>query len=118
MPHCGWTLWEFALLRLIGRLRMNKEKSIFSPIKAWKYLLRKPITVPKKDIFDKPREASLRYRGFHQNDWEKCLGCGTCSKICPTNAITMIEVDTLEEKEGYINERPAFDYGRCSYCAL
>ena len=97
---------------------MNKEKSIFSPIKAWKYLLRKPITVPKKDIFDKPREAALRYRGFHQNDWEKCLGCGTCSKICPTNAITMIEVDTLEEKEGYINERPAFDYGRCTYCAL
>ncbi|MCD6322660.1 MAG: FAD-dependent oxidoreductase [Clostridiales bacterium] len=97
---------------------MNKEKSIFSPIKAWKYLLRKPITVPKKDIFDKPREASLRYRGFHQNDWEKCLGCGTCSRICPTNAITMIEVDTLEEKEGYKNERPAFDYGRCTYCAL
>jgi len=97
---------------------MNKEKSIFSPIKAWKYLLRKPITVLKKDIFDKPRESALRYRGFHQNDWEKCLGCGTCSKICPTNAITMVEVDTLEEKEGYKNERPAFDYGRCSYCAI
>lgn len=97
---------------------MNKEKSIFSPIKAWKYLLRKPVTILKKDIFDKPRESSLRYRGFHQNDWEKCLGCGTCSKICPTNAIDMLVVENIEKKEGYKNERPAFDYGRCSFCAL
>lgn len=97
---------------------MNKSKSIFSPIKAWKYLLRKPVTILKKDIFDKPRESSLRYRGFHQNDWEKCLGCGTCSKICPTNAIEMVVIDSLEEKEGYKNERPGFDYGRCSFCAI
>ena len=40
---------------------MNKEKSIFSPIKAWKYLLRKPITVLKKDIFDK--EQARAYMG-------------------------------------------------------
>lgn len=97
---------------------MNKDKSIFSPIKAWKYLLKRPVTVLKKDIFDKPRESSLRYRGFHQNDWDKCLGCGTCSKICPTNAIEMVEVDGLEEKEGYKKERPGFDYGRCSFCAI
>ncbi|MBN2557470.1 MAG: FAD-dependent oxidoreductase [Clostridia bacterium] len=97
---------------------MNKQKSIFSPVKAWKYLLRKPVTVLKKDIFDNPRESSPRYRGFHQNDWDKCLGCGTCSRICPTNAITMVQVDTLEDKEGYKKERPAFDYGRCSFCAL
>ena len=118
MLHFGWILWAFVRRRLTGRLSMNKDKSIFSPIKAWKYLLRKPVTVLKKDIFDKPREAALRYRGFHQNDWDKCLGCGTCSKICPTNAITMVEVDSLEEKEGYKNERPAFDYGRCCYCAI
>jgi len=97
---------------------MNKEKSIFSPIKAWKYLAKRPVTVLKKDIFDKPRESSERYRGFHQNDWEKCLGCGTCSRICPTNAIDMVPVAGLEEKEGYKNERPAFDYGRCSFCAI
>lgn len=97
---------------------MNKEKSIFAPIKAWKYLVKKPISVLKKDIFDKPREASDRYRGFHQNDWDKCLGCGTCSTICPTKAITMVEVEGLEEKEGYKSERPAIDYGRCTFCGL
>ena len=118
MHRCGWIRWAYVRRRLTGRMSMNKEKSIFSPIKAWKYLLRKPVTVLKKDIFEKPRESSLRYRGFHQNDWEKCLGCGTCSKICPTNAITMVEVKTLEDKEGYKNERPAFDYGRCTFCAI
>ncbi|MBN1623830.1 MAG: FAD-dependent oxidoreductase [Clostridia bacterium] len=97
---------------------MNKEKSMFSPIKAWKYLVRRPVTVLMKDIFDNPREASDRYRGFHQNDWEKCLGCGTCSRICPTNAIEMLPVEGLEKKEGYKSERPAFDYGRCSFCAI
>lgn len=30
----------------------------------------------------------------------------------------MLEVEGLEKKEGYKNERPAFDYGRCSFCAL
>ena len=97
---------------------MRKEKSLFSPIKAWKYLIRKPVTIPKKDIFKNPRESSDRYRGFHQNDWDKCLGCGTCSDICPTNAITMVGIEDLPEKEGYKKERPAIDYGRCSFCAL
>lgn len=99
-------------------MKISKEKSIFAPIKAWKYLIKKPITIPKKDIFENPREASNNYRGFHTNDWDKCVGCGTCGEICPTGAINMIPIDSLEQKDGHKAERPAIDYGRCSFCAL
>ncbi len=97
---------------------MNERKSFFAPVKAWKYLLRRPVTILKKDIFENPREGSDMYRGFHQNDWDKCVGCGTCESICPTNAISMVEIASLEIEDGKKNERPGFDYGRCSFCAL
>lgn len=97
---------------------MNKSKSLFSPIRAWKYLFREPVTIPKKNIFITPREASGRYRGFHQNDLSKCIGCGTCADICPTAAINMVPLEGLVHEEGKKDERPAFDYGRCSFCGL
>ncbi len=94
------------------------KKSFFSPAKAWKYLTKKPVTIEMDKIFKNPREASDRYRGFHINDWEKCIGCGTCSKVCPTDAIKMIEFSDLPDEEGSKPERPAIDYGRCSFCGL
>ena len=97
---------------------MKKQKSMLSPVKALKYLFKKPMTVDMKDIYDTPRPGSDRYRGFHVNDWDKCIGCGTCSEICPTNAITMMVIPELEKKEGTKQERPALDYGRCSFCGL
>jgi len=97
---------------------METKKSFFAPIKAWKYLFKKPVTVPLEDIFDNPRKAHDNYRGFHVNDWEKCIGCGTCSEICPTKAINMVERDELPDAEGSKPERPAIDYGRCCFCGL
>lgn len=97
---------------------MNSKKSFFAPVKAWKNFFKKPVTVLMKDVLVKPREAADRYRGFHTNDWDKCVGCGTCGEICPTKAITMIKCDELEQKDGHKPERPAFDYGRCSFCGL
>ncbi|MBN2793799.1 MAG: FAD-dependent oxidoreductase [Clostridia bacterium] len=97
---------------------MKQEKSMLSPLKAWKYLVKEPVTVSKKDIFVKPREAADRYRGFHVNEHDKCTGCGTCSEICPTDAINMIVLPDQPFVDGKKNERPAFDYGRCSFCGL
>lgn len=97
---------------------MGKNKSFFAPIKAWKYLFKKPVTVPLEDIFDNPRESRDNYRGFHVNDWDKCIGCGTCSEICPTGAIEMVERSEIPDQEGSKPERPAIDYGRCCFCGL
>lgn len=97
---------------------MRVSKSMFSPLKAWKYLTKEPVTIAKEDIFDKPREASDRYRGFHINHQDQCIGCGTCSEICPTEAISMIAIEGREKAVGKTDELPAFDYGRCSFCGL
>lgn len=123
---------------------MNNNKkyprvSIFKPFRTWKYLFKKPVTKPFNDIMTKknadylnknsiikskkrlesnPRTAPDRTRGFHTNDWEKCIGCGTCEDICPTKAINMVERLDVAEEAGKLQQRPAIDYGRCCFCAL
>ncbi len=80
---------------------------------ALKFLVRKPHTV--RVPYEK-KEPAKRYRGIHVNDWEKCVGCGNCAKICTCQAIEMVEIPTLKPKMGATNLRPKVDYGRCSFC--
>jgi glutamate synthase (NADPH/NADH) small chain len=91
------------------------EGSLLNPLKNLGFLGRKPVT----EAFE-PRPASLNYRGFHVNDWEKCIGCSTCQKVCDNDAITMIRIADIPEDpvQGIRNLRPAIDYGRCCWCAL
>lgn len=95
------------------------KKSIFSPLATWKNFGKPPVTIqyPKKDldVFDRPG-ASPTYRGLHSNDLTKCVGCGTCEEICPTDAITMIPGPNVGPgKKGVI---PSIDYGRCCFCGF
>ncbi|MEN8107141.1 MAG: FAD-dependent oxidoreductase [Pseudomonadota bacterium] len=89
--------------------------SILNPLKTLGFFARKPVTVPLE-----PREAAVNYRGFHVNDWELCIGCSTCQKVCDNAAITMVRIPGLPEDpvKGIRNERPAIDYGRCCWCGL
>ncbi len=89
--------------------------SVLNPLRAWAFLGRKPVTEPLE-----PRLASLNYRGFHLNDWDKCIGCSTCQKVCDNAAITMVRIPGLPQDpvKGVRNERPAIDYGRCCWCGL
>jgi len=92
-----------------------EKPSLLSPFKAIKYLFKKPVTL--RYPFEL-KEPSMRYRGFHLNDWDKCTGCGNCADICPNEAITMQEIPEIEVEPGKKNERPQIDYGRCCFCGL
>ena len=88
---------------------------ILAPLKSLQFFGRRPVT----ESLD-PRPASANYRGFHLNDWDSCIGCSTCQKVCDNAAITMVEVPGLPQDpaKGIRNLRPAIDYGRCCWCAL
>lgn len=89
-------------------------KGILKPLTSWKRAFRPPhtIQVPNKTI----REGAKRYRGFHINDVDKCIGCGSCATICENEAIKM--VPEKEPEKGNTGYRPRIDYGRCCWCGL
>ena len=87
-------------------------RDVLSPYTAWKHAFETPVTI--KDPIG--REAAERYRGFHQNDIAKCIGCGSCEVICQNAAIDMVPVS--DPKPGDSGLRPMIDYGRCCWCAL
>jgi len=92
-------------------------KDILTPFTAWSNVVRTPVTI--KDPFT--REAAPRYRGFHDNDVQLCIGCGSCEAICENQAIDLIPiegVEGVETKDGDSGLRPSIDYGRCCWCAL
>ena len=89
-------------------------RDVLSPFTAWKNLFRDPVSIA--DPLNRP--AAPRYRGFHQNDMEKCIGCGTCETICQNGAIDRLPVEGIPTKQGDSGLRPRIDYGRCCWCAL
>ncbi|MBK9441593.1 MAG: FAD-dependent oxidoreductase [Comamonadaceae bacterium] len=90
-------------------------RDVLSPFTAWKNVFLDPVTI-RDPLNDRP--GAPRYRGFHQNDIVKCIGCGTCETICQNGAIDMIPVDGVKTKQGDSGLRPRIDYGRCCWCAL
>lgn len=90
-----------------------KLKDILSPLYVWKRAFEKPYSIA---TLTEQRPGSPVYRGFHQNDIDKCIGCGSCAEICQNITIDMVQVK--EAKDGDSGLRPRFDYGLCCWCAL
>lgn len=78
-----------------------------SPIvkEALVHLLRKPATQKYPEV--KP-EIPEGFRGKQVFDINLCVGCGLCSRDCPSGAIEMIEVDG--------KKRPHFHLDLCIFC--
>ncbi|PTV94746.1 Membrane bound protein complex subunit mbxN [Rhodobacter aestuarii] len=89
-------------------------REVLTPFSVWKRVLDAPVSIA--DPFS--REASEHYRGFHKNDMETCIGCGTCEAICQNGAIDMVPVEGQNTEKGDSGLRPMIDYGRCCWCAL
>jgi len=88
-------------------------KDILTPFTAWRRVARDPVTV--RDPFN-DRPGADRYRGFHKNEIDTCIGCGTCEEICENEAIDLVPY--TDPKDGDSGLRPSIDYGRCCWCAL
>jgi NADH-quinone oxidoreductase subunit I len=54
-----------------------------------------------------------RYRGQHRVDYETCIGCDACNKICPVNAITMKKLPFKKQ-----NIVPEVNLAVCIFCGL
>ena len=90
-------------------------KDIIKPFGAWKNVIKDPVTI-KEPLNERP--GADRYRGFHKNDIDTCIGCGTCESICENEAIDLVPVEGIYTKDGDSGLRPMVDYGRCCWCAL
>ena len=93
-------------------------KGIVNPLSGLAQIAKKPHT---KDMNILGSDTAERYRGFHYNDLQDCIGCGNCSTICMNDAIDMVELAkeyNIKEENGNSGLRPRVDYGRCCWCAL
>lgn len=90
---------------------MSLFKSITGLVKPAKRIIRilfkKPMTLkfPQESL-----EPVKDYRGKHFLDLGKCVGCGMCSRICPNEAIEMVEFNGKKS--------PQIHLGKCCFCAL
>ncbi len=93
-------------------------KGIVRPLTGLSQFGKNPHT-KRLDVLGK--DTSDRYRGFHYNDLDACIGCGNCSTICMNSAIDMVELAAefnIKQDKGNSGLRPRVDYGRCCWCAL
>ena len=58
---------------------------------------------------EQKQELNSNFRGKHEFDFDKCIACGVCQRVCPANAITIIKQDN--KLNSYI-----IDYNKCIFC--
>ena len=58
-----------------------KLKDLIAPFYVWQRAFEKPYT-SLRPVEERP--GSPRYRGFHINLIDTCVGCGSCAYTCPT----------------------------------
>ena len=80
-------------------LRVSKALTVKSPAQV--------------DVRYEAMHHPARYRGEHRIDYETCIGCDACNKICPTHAITMKKLPFKKQ-----NIVPEVNLSVCIFCGL
>jgi NADH-quinone oxidoreductase subunit I len=75
--------------------------------KAMEQVFTKPAASGKYP-FAKP-ELSDNFRGQPVFDFDSCIGCGLCSRDCPTKAIEMVPIDGKKRF-------PQINLSKCVFC--
>ena len=78
--------------------------TLFSLFTVFKHLFKRPVTLEYPEKHLTPPE---QFRG--KPIVEGCVKCGTCIKVCPSNAIT------IEDNEFIIDLRKCIFCGNCQY---
>jgi len=81
-----------------------------------RYFFSKPVTFRYPEV---RYEMAERFRGAHilkrdEDGNERCVGCGLCAEICPSEAI-YIETSEGEDRERVV-DRYDVDLGLCIFC--
>lgn len=77
---------------------------------ALKHVFKRTFTIKHPYVMLEPAERTVGRYLLHT---EKCTGCGTCGRFCPTSAIEMVREEGSKGL-GY----PRYDYGRCCFCSI
>ena len=81
-----------------------------------RYFFSKPVTFRYPEV---RYEMTERFRGAHilkrhEDGQERCVGCGLCAEVCPSDAIV---IDTSEgEGRERVVDRYDIDLGLCIFC--
>ncbi|MEE9223910.1 MAG: 4Fe-4S dicluster domain-containing protein [Thermoplasmata archaeon] len=108
----GWIIQPMRFTgRELGRAIIHRPETVLYPLEK------------ERDKWEALRE---NFRGQHEVDWIKCIGCKLCSKVCPNQCITMEDIKVEENYKGpsrshladrkNILHRPGVDIGRCLFC--
>ncbi|HPP01474.1 MAG TPA: NADH-quinone oxidoreductase subunit NuoI [bacterium] len=89
-----------------------------------RHLFRKPVTF---NYPNQKRPQSSRFRGIHrlqrhEDGLERCVGCGLCGVVCPSNAIYLEAAENTPDHRVSHGERYAavyqIDMLRCIFCGF
>ena len=91
--------------QLFSRKSTNGFPTMYKPASVSKFLqkgqIHPPVTVPDD------------YRGKLLFDYDKCIGCAMCEKVCPAKAIELYPVIEKEKK----TKKIVIFLSRCTYCS-
>ena len=73
----------------------------------------KSVTEALKGAITPPIPTTEGFRGKLTFDYEKCIGCAMCEKVCPAAAIELYPVMAKEKK----SKRIVIHLARCTFCS-